>query len=68
MDTVSAILKELGGSSAVSKATGIPITTVHSWKRSGFVPRWRIPALVLMAKRLGKKLSEKDFPVRQVAA
>lgn len=68
MDTVAAILKELGGSSAVSKQTGIPITTVHSWKRSGFVPRWRIPALVKMAKRMGKPLSERDFPVRKVAA
>lgn len=68
MSTVADILESLGGVSAVSKETGIPITTVHTWKRTGFVPHWRIPTLVKMAKRLGKPLKPSNFPVRQVAA
>ena len=68
MSTVADILESLGGVTAVSKETGIPITTVHTWKRTGFVPHWRIPALVKMAKRLGKPLKPSSFPVRQAAA
>lgn len=68
MKTVPEILKVLGGVTAVSNATGIPISTVHSWKRTGFVPRWRIPTLIALAKRLGKKLTAADFPARQDVA
>ncbi|WP_166675228.1 hypothetical protein [Novosphingobium sp. PhB55] len=68
MNTVAEILESLGGVSAVSKETGIPITTVHTWKRTGFIPSWRIPALVKMARRLRKPLKEANFPVRQAAA
>lgn len=67
METVSDILDELGGVTAVSNTTGIPFTTVHSWKRAGFVPRWRIPTLVSLAERLGKGITEKNFPVREAA-
>jgi hypothetical protein len=65
MKTVPDILDALGGVTAVSNETGIPLTTVHSWKRSGFVPKWRIPTLVSLAKRLGKPLSEASFPARR---
>lgn len=65
MDTVSDILRDLGGVTAVSNEIGIPITTVHSWKRTGFVPRWRVPALVSLAERLGKPITEASFPVRR---
>lgn len=67
MDTVPNILDALGGVTAVSNETGIPLTTVHSWKRSGFVPKWRVPTLVLLAERLGKPVTVGNFPTRRPA-
>ena len=66
--TVADILEELGGVTAIANETGIPLTTVHSWKRTGFVPSWRIPALVALAQRLGKGVSEESFPDRRASA
>jgi hypothetical protein len=68
MQTVSLILDELGGVTFVANETGIPLTTVHSWKRAGFVPRWRIPTLVNLANRLGKPITEACFPERRASA
>lgn len=65
METVPDILNELGGVTAISNETGIPLTTVHSWKRTGFVPPWRVPTLVLLAQRLGKSITEASFPQRK---
>lgn len=65
MDTVPDIFAELGGVTAIANETGIPLTTVHSWKRARFVPRWRVQALVLMAKKLGKEITEASFPVER---
>lgn len=64
METVPDILDALGGVTAVSNETGIPLTTVHSWKRAGFVPKWRIPTLVTLAQRLGQQVTEDSFPAR----
>lgn len=68
METVPDIIDALGGATAISNETGIPLTTVHSWKRSRFVPRWRVPALVALALRLGKSISETDFPQKRPSA
>lgn len=68
MHTVPDILQELGGVKAVADATGIPLTTVHTWKRTGFVPSWRVPTLVSMAQRLGKPITEESFPDRRPQA
>lgn len=38
MDTISSIIKALGGSSAVARAVGVGASTVGEWKRSGSVP------------------------------
>lgn len=64
MFTVSDILEQLGGVAAVSNETGIPFTTVHTWKRAGFVPHWRVPTLVSLAKSRGKPIDTADIPVR----
>lgn len=66
--TVDQILETLGGFSNVAKETGIPLTTVHSWKRVGFIPEWRRPALLAMAKGCKAHLSEADFPDRPESA
>jgi hypothetical protein len=65
METVPEILEELGGVTAISNETGIPLTTVHSWKRTGFVPLWRVPTLVSLAERLGKPITAASFPQRR---
>lgn len=65
MDTVPDIIEALGGTTVVANETGIPLTTVHSWKRAKFVPRWRVPALVSLAVKLGKPISEASFPDRR---
>ncbi len=65
MDTLPAIIEKLGGVTAIANATGIPLTTVHGWKRSGFVPRWRVPTLVELAARLGVTVAATDFPSRR---
>lgn len=69
---MSDIFERLGGTTAISNETGIPLTTVHGWKRAGFVPNWRVPALVDLSKRLGKPILAEAVPVRgaveQVAA
>jgi hypothetical protein len=63
MHSVPAIIDDLlGGATAISNETGIPLTTVHSWKRARFVPSWRIPALLALADRIGRPLCEDDFP------
>lgn len=65
METVPDIIAELGGATAISNETGIPLTTVHSWKRARFVPSWRVPALVELATRLGKPFTTADFPTER---
>lgn len=67
MSTVSDIIDALGGVAAISSETGIPFTTVHSWKRSGFVPTWRVPTLVDLGNRLGKPIDGDAVPVRRGA-
>ena len=67
MDTIPDIIEELGGATAISNETGIPLTTVHSWKRARFVPSWRVPALVSLAERLGKPINEASFPTERPA-
>lgn len=65
MRTVRDILQELGGVSAVSTETGIPLTTVHSWARSGAVPEWRVPVLVQMGAKVGRPMLAGDVPTRR---
>lgn len=67
MDAVCEIIDELGGPTVISNETGIPLTTVHSWKRARFVPRWRVPTLVLLAQKMGKPITEASFPAERPA-
>ena len=48
---VEKIIQDLGGLTEVSRATGIPITTVFYWKHSGNIPEWRRDAVKKMARR-----------------
>lgn len=64
MQTVADIFDRLGGHVVIAEKTGIPLTTVHSWKRANFVPEWRRPALITLAKRKKVDLATEDFPAR----
>lgn len=68
MDTVSDIFDALGGVTVVANGTGIPLTTVHSWKRAGYVPHWRVASLVALAEKLGKPIDADRVPVRTGSA
>jgi len=64
MQTVAQIFDKLGGHAAVAEKTGIPLTTVHSWKRANFIPEWRRPAVLAVAKKVKAEISPSDFPER----
>lgn len=50
-----ALIDRLGGTTAVAKATGWPISTIHSW-RSSKIPDWRMPVLMEIARDQGVSL------------
>ena len=62
--SVAEIIAMLGGSSAVARYTGWPVTTVDSWQRVNHVPDWRKPAILRMALETGKQLATTDFPAK----
>lgn len=66
--TVSHIIDVLGGTSAVARYTGWPVTTVDSWQSKNHVPEWRRAKLLEMAAAEGKPLSTMDFPPRRKIA
>lgn len=49
------IIDALGGTTAVSRLTDTPLSTVHSWRKNG-IPRSRLAHLRLAAKAAGKSL------------
>lgn len=62
MQTVSDIIAALGGSAAVSRKSGIPLTTIEGWKSANFIPEWRQPALLNVAKSEKVALTVDDLP------
>jgi len=46
---VKLIALAFGGVSALARALGISISTVHSWVRSGRIPPWRLTAVLAAA-------------------
>jgi hypothetical protein len=62
MRTSADIISDLGGPAAVARETSIPLTTVHSWCRSNFIPEWRQPKIIELARRKKKSLVPADFP------
>lgn len=67
MATTSDIITALGGATAIARAIEVPVTTVHGWKRVGYVPAWRVPALVKLAKKLKQPITASDFPADRPA-
>lgn len=69
MSTATDIIDALGGSAAVSRETGFPLTTIESWKAANFIPEWRQGAILQMAGRkadeLPKPITAADFPPKE---
>ena len=60
--TAKDIVDRLGGVTAVSKALGVPLTTVSSWGRFNSIPDWRQPKLLELATATNVPLATTDFP------
>jgi hypothetical protein len=65
MKTADHILTSLGGVAEVARKLGLPLTTVQGWKDANFVPEWRRPALIKLAKAKKKPLADDDFPTAE---
>jgi hypothetical protein len=56
MDTpASKLIDAFGGTSATARIAGLPISTVHSWRRNG-IPQSRLSHLGLVARSEGLAL------------
>jgi DNA-binding transcriptional regulator YiaG len=60
--TARQIIEALGGTTAVAKALGAPVSTVNSWERFNQIPSWRQPKLLELAVGSGVVLTTTDFP------
>lgn len=68
MQTADQIVEALGGSANIARETGIPLTTIESWKAANFIPDWRRETLLSLAMRKEKPLSTADFPEKKPRA
>lgn len=50
------------GRTEVSRALGVPLSTVSSWGRANYIPEWRQPKLLELAAARSIRLSTADFP------
>ena len=51
-----ALITALGGVTFIAREMGEPNSTVHSWKRSNRIPRWRRQAVADLAREKGVAL------------
>jgi len=57
MQLIDHIFEVLGGATAIARATGDPVQTVHSWKTKDSIPPWRRPSVLSVPTKPGKLLS-----------
>jgi hypothetical protein len=50
------VVAAFGGLTKMSRATGIPITTIQGWSDRGSIPRWRRASIIAVALRDNVKL------------
>lgn len=65
MTTASDIIDALGGSAALSRETGFPLTTIESWKAANFIPEWRQSAILEVAASRKPAVCIKRFPPKE---
>ena len=56
MHIVDRIFDTLDGATAISRETGDPIQTVHSWKAVGNILRWCRFVLIVLVSRMERAL------------
>ncbi|QZP07796.1 carph-isopro domain-containing protein [Caenibius sp. WL] len=62
MFTASDIINALGGSAELARGTGFPLTTIESWKTVNFIPEWRRPPILELARKKKQRITADDFP------
>lgn len=61
--TAADIVDAFGGTTVFAAMLGgIPISTVHSWRRTNYIPDWRRAKILGLAAAHGITLSTADFP------
>jgi hypothetical protein len=60
--TSAQIIDRFGGTSALARMMGLPVSTVDSWRRWNAIPDWRKDTLLQLALSEGVQLSTSDFP------
>ena len=66
--TISELIEALGDCTAVGRAVEAPVTTVHSWKSKGVIPRWRLPAVLELARQKGIDVADIEAAVAAARA
>ena len=56
----AAIVDAFGGVGALAEALGAPYSTVHTWRRLGVIPRWRMTDIEKAARKRRIKLPAAD--------
>ena len=62
MFTADHIIDKLGGTSIVAAELDLTPSTVSSWRGVNFIPTWRQPAVLALAKRKKFPLARDQFP------
>jgi hypothetical protein len=44
-NSASKVIREFGGLTKMSRALGVPVTTIYGWQKSERIPDWRWPAI-----------------------
>lgn len=61
-DLTAAVIAAFGTPTKLARAIGEKVSTVHSWKQKGKIPRWRRVQIIAAAEREQISLPE-DFKV-----
>lgn len=61
MNTARRVIERLGGVRPAARLLQLPVTTVHSWARSGVIPARRQGAVLRVARANGIALEPGDF-------
>lgn len=61
MNVAKAIVEKFGGTRKMAEHTGLPPSTIQSWKASGLVPAHRQIEILMHARRLQIDLGPDDF-------
>lgn len=62
---IEELIKNFGGLASMSKITGIPKTTIFSWKNKGRPPAWRIDHLKYCAQKSGIQWPNDFYNIKQ---